>query len=272
MVTHGGRSREDFPSAQQSTAPPPESGGGAALHPRHPPPWKFVWAGLSAISVVLVIISVLVTTVVLGTVPEDRGHTIRGYFEVDSENNLPAWWSSFMLLSSGTLLFYAAALWRWSGWRGWWRWVAIGLVLTAMSLDEATRIHERLGRLYRMLFGEAPLDHYTWLMLGVPVAVAVIIFLAVMIRGMPGLPRTLLFCGVVVFLAGAVGMEIIQSLLMDRIGGEDSWGHFALWHIEELIEMLGAGLMVAAAVSAVHDGLHRYCVAREQKPREAPTQ
>ena len=226
-----------------------------AGHLNRPAPWKSVWLGLSAISVMLVLISALMTPVVLDTVPEDRSSTLRNYFEVDNEGNLPAWWNSFMLLSAATLLFYASALWKWAGRAGWWRWAGIGLMFAAMSLDEATRLHERLARLYRLLFGEAPLEHYTWLMLGIPVALGAVVFLVVLVRGMPSQPRNLLIAGLAVFFTGTVGVELMQVLTMDYIGGQHSWPHFALWHIEELLEKLGSALLVAAAVTAVHDGM-----------------
>ncbi len=218
-------------------------------------PWKPVWLGLSTISVLVVLISTLMTPVILGTFPEDRSSTLRNYFEVDNEGNLPAWWNSFMLLSAATLLFYAAALWKWAGRKRWWRWSGLGLMFAAMSLDEATRLHERLARLYRILLGEAPLEHYTWLMLGVPVAVGAVVFLLAMVYGMPRLPRNLLIAGLAVFFSGAVGVEALQVLTMDYIGGQYSWPHFALWHIEELLEKLGSSLLVAAAVAALHDGM-----------------
>lgn len=154
-----------------------ESSRRTADHLPRAVPWKPVWLGLSIISVIVVLISALMTPVILGTVPEDRSSTLRNYFEVDNEGNLPAWWNSFMLLSAATLLFFAAALWKWAGRKRWWRWAGLGLMFAAMSLDEATRLHERLARLYRILFGEAPLEHYTWLMLGVPVSVGAVVFL-----------------------------------------------------------------------------------------------
>ena len=92
-------------------------------------------------------------------------------------------------------------------------------------------------------------------MLGVPVAVGAVVFLVVMIRGMPRLPRILLLTGLGVFFTGAVGVEVTQVLTMDYIGGQYSWPHFALWHIQELLEKLGSSLLVAAAVAAVHDGM-----------------
>lgn len=65
------------------------------------------------------------------------------------------------LLSAATLLFYASALWKWAQRAGWWRRAGVGLMFAAMSLDEAARLHERPARLYRIPFGEAPLEHYT---------------------------------------------------------------------------------------------------------------
>lgn len=211
--------------------------------------WRPVLVSLWAVSLVLIALSA-VMPMVLGLEPGDRTSPVRVFVDVTGERNLPAWWNSGLFLVAAVLSLGVGMLRRSAGMPGLWGWLGMSALLAAMSLDELTSIHERLPGVYERLFGENPLEVYQWLMLGVPLAAAVLLFTWWTIRGLPRPSRRLFGAGFVVFFLGAIGVEAVTAVLLPTIG-QESVTYVALYHLEEALEFLGASLMAVAPLGAV---------------------
>lgn len=178
----------------------------------------------------------------------------RSFFEVNHETNLAAWWSSGLLLL-GAIGFAVVGLVRRSL-----RadrplvllaWLTPSALLAAMSLDEFTQIHERLGEVWEALpfTPENPLRAFQGLILGVPIAVAVIALLVLVALKLPRRTRALTVVGIVVFFVGAIGLEAVP--LVFNIA-RASWVYHAVTHMEELTEMIGSSLLIVAPWAHLH--------------------
>lgn len=158
---------------------------------------------------------------------------------IDRElNNLPTWYSASLLLVCA--LSIAAVGARVSPRATRIRWWALASLVLLMSIDESVRIHERLGAFVRNLTG-------VWVPWVVPAGLAVVVVL-VLTRGVW---RTVtrddgirFAQGAVVFVTGAVGLEVVHKLLAPAAGG---LVHYGLVHAEEGLEMLGVTLLLRAA-------------------------
>lgn len=207
--------------------------------------WFLLVAGL-----VLVILSAVVP-LVLGVGPVDRTSPVRVFFDVAGERNLPTWWNTGLLLMAGALSVAVGLLRRparLDGRGGWAAWGGLGALLALMSLDEFAGIHERLDGLWRRLVGDNPLPAFEWLMLGVPVAGAVVVFLWLCARVLPASSMALYVVGIVVFFLGALGAEAVVVAAGVPL---DSWAYVASYHVEELLEFTGSALLVVAPLAAV---------------------
>lgn len=234
--------RNDLPDAGR-TAPETRTAGEVG-----PSCWRPVLWTLWAVGLALIGLSALMP-VVLGLEPGDRTNAVRVFVDVTGERNLPAWWNSGLFLVAGALSLGVGLLRRRDGHRELLLWTGLAALLAAMSLDELTSIHERLPGVYRRLFGENPLENYAWLMLGIPIAVAVLVFVAWAIRSLPRDTRRLFGAGFLVFFAGAIGMEVLTGALLPTVG-IGSLPYVVLYHVEETLEFLGASLMVVAPLAA----------------------
>ena len=111
-----------------------------------------------------------------------------------------------------------------------------------MSLDEAISLHERLIEPTRDLLGiDGGLLHFAWI---VPAAAAVAVFGVLYLRfwwELPGGPRRRIGGAAVVFLAGALGMEMVSGTYETV-----DFGYGLLNGLEEGLEMVGAVLLVDA--------------------------
>ena len=178
----------------------------------------------------------------------------RSFFEVNHETNLTAWWSSGLLLL-GAVGFAVVGLVRRSL-----RadrpltllaWLTPSALLAAMSLDEFSQIHERLGEVWDALpfTPENPLHAFQGLILGVPIALALIALLALTALKLPRRTRALTVSGIVVFFLGAIGLESVP-LIFDI--ARASWAYHAVTHAEELTEMIGSSLLIVAPWAHLH--------------------
>ncbi|GAA1118798.1 hypothetical protein GCM10009670_05180 [Citricoccus alkalitolerans] len=213
-------------------------------------PWwrPALWCLLAA-GLVLVILSA-VMPLVLGAGAVDRTSPVRVFFDVAGERNLPTWWNAGLLLVAGALSLSVGLLrrpTRLDGRGGWAAWSGLGALLALMSLDEFTGIHERLDGLWRRLVGDNPLPAFEWLMLGVPVAGAVVVFLWLCARVLPAPSMALYVLGIVVFFLGALGAEAVVVAAGVPL---DSWAYVASYHVEELLEFTGSALLVVAPLAS----------------------
>lgn len=218
-------------------------------------PWGWVCVVLMPLSVSVVVISA-VTPLVLGVALDAWAEPGRAWFDVGNENNLPTWWNAALLMLGATLAAAVGCVcWMARGAASpsalaWW---PIALLLTVLSLDEVASLHERLGRL-----AEAALpDHgftYAWLAIGIPLALVLLVGAVYLTRSLPAVPRRLFLAGLLLLFTGAVGLEAANDLLVRAAqpGATHNPQLFHLiYHAEELLELLGACLMVAAPLSAV---------------------
>lgn len=158
---------------------------------------------------------------------------------IDREvNNLPSWYSSSLLLLCS--LSIAAIGARMHQRRLRLRWWTLATLVMLMSIDESVRIHERLGAFVRNLTGLG----VPWIVPAGLLVVVVLIVTREVWREVARNDRLRFAQGAAVFVAGAVGMEVLHKVLSPA---PDSLVHFGLVHVEEGLELCGIVLLVRAA-------------------------
>lgn len=155
------------------------------------------------------------------------------YFLLALEGN-PSTWLSALLLAGAGLLAYVIAHGR-ADHR---TWCTVAVIFTFLSLDEIGTFHEWLGAVPAV----PGIGTRGWAGAGVLVALLVAWRLGRWVLGLDVGLRVAFFAGGIVFMAGAVGFEVIA--------GEWESGHardtvfWLLSTIEENLEMLGVLIVV----------------------------
>jgi hypothetical protein len=205
----------------------------------------------------LVIVGVLIplTGIVLDFYLKNGGSTavegIRNLTYPDAEGNVFVWYSSIILASIGFGFLLIAAATRGTG-RSIWPFIVMAAIAFLLSLDEAAYLHERLSN-FASALGLTSGFVYQWVLIAVPIAVAVGLLLLWLARALdPVLRRRLLIAGIV-FLAGAVGGEIFGGIIVKVDLGMTSEVKNAVHGIEilveETLEILGAILGLRAVLA-----------------------
>ncbi|MEX0827753.1 MAG: hypothetical protein WD005_02260 [Haliea sp.] len=175
------------------------------------------------------------------------------FFYVNQEQNLPSWFSSVQLLFSAGLL---AAIW-WQEkmtsrpFARHWGWLC--LIFVFLSMDEMASLHERTMEPLQRLTGGMPDGIWapTWLIAGLAfTAVVAIAYLRFFFMCLTPEQRLRLAAAAVVFLSGAVIMEMVAGAVFFPHGYE-SWVEFeetfayaVTTHVEEFLEMAGILLFI----------------------------
>jgi hypothetical protein len=204
-------------------------------------------------SVVIGVASVVALLVALGIVAgwlrgtgrEDGGAT--GFvtlFHLDNEFNVPAIVSVWGLLLAALLLVLVAGCLRRLELADARRWWWLGVAFAYISLDEGARIHERANVLVSDLaITEGPL-RFGWVLFGIAVVAALVpVYLPAVWRLQPRV-RWLMLAAATIYVAGALGMEMIGAMLYYR--GTDDVRYLTAVVLEEGGELTGIGLFLVA--------------------------
>lgn len=130
---------------------------------------------------------------------------------LDGEGTLPAYFSALLLLTAGLLLALQGAVARRTGNPMAWRWLVLSLVVLYLSIDEAGGLHEELGRHFGRLLPDEGLPRNTWVFLGAAYAAVAAVIGFPLLRQMSTTARWSLVAAGLLFLAGAIGVELLAE-------------------------------------------------------------
>lgn len=202
--------------------------------------------------------------VVLGTAGEISrlgfGHAdLMGFvrlFGLGQEANVPTWYSSVTLLVAAAMAGMAGLHQRHAGSPVWWHWLLLAGLLTLMSLDESSAIHESLSVevAYRM-FGVAAAAvpwyvYYAWITPGAVVLGLVLWMLSSLWRSLLPPIRHQFTRAATTYFTGALGFEVLEAAWFAQVGTQN-FVYSLLWTTQEFLEMTG----VAALILALFDQL-----------------
>ncbi len=164
-------------------------------------------------------------------------------FDLDTEANLPTWFSASVLLVAALLLLLIQqdARRRHDPFATHWAVLAGGFFL--MSIDELVQLHEMLIRPLAGLFGRSGFFAFTWVVPALGVIAVVAVLYTRFVAHLPQQTRRLMMLSATVYLGGAVGLEMFGAWCFQHFGPL-SWQYGIETVTEESMEMIGAVLFV----------------------------
>jgi len=177
---------------------------------------------------------------------ERSDSSLINYFSLTEEKNIPTWWSSILLLACSAVLCAIAATRsrRVGDYKA--HWIGLAAIFCYMSIDELVEIHEwlsslpGLGHLHGFLY-------YGWV---IPAGIVVLVFALSYLKflfHLPVITRVKVALAGVLFVGGAIGVEIILGVWAEHHGELNfTWALIGL--VEEVMEILGSSLFLYALV------------------------
>ncbi|WP_296317785.1 hypothetical protein [Winogradskyella sp. UBA3174] len=170
-------------------------------------------------------------------------------FNVNLEANLPTYFSALVLLGDSILLALIAFGSKALG-EKFWHWIGLSAIFVFISLDEMIQIHEQLRAPMEALFNTSGLLYFAWF---IPYLALVVVIGIAYFKFMMRLPKKILKLFIlsgVVFVFGAVGMEMLGGL-HSEVHGEETVTYALMYSFEEFLEMSGAAIFFYGLISYI---------------------
>ncbi len=157
--------------------------------------------------------------------------------DVNGEANIPAWFSSALLLACGALLGAIALLNRAKGDRFTRHWGALGLLFCLLSLDETAELHERMIAPLRTGLNATGFLYSTWILVGGGLVGLLALSYFRFLKNLPPQSRNLFLISAGIYIGGAIAVEAVHGYYLYAHGRD--FGYAVIAMIEESMEMVG---------------------------------
>jgi len=163
-------------------------------------------------------------------------------FDLNTESNIPTWFSSILLFLAGLLFFSIASVADTNRLK----WRALGVILMYVSMDEAARLHERFDPVVREHFGITEgIFYFGWVVVAIPVLLLIALIFARFFFNIDKSVRYIFLLAGLVYVSGGLGMEMVSGLYMSEYGTADRT-YALLSLIEESLEISGVIILIYA--------------------------
>ena len=172
---------------------------------------------------------------------------------IDREGNLPALIQSMTLLTCGVLLGLVAAAARQTRQVGARRWAILSAIFVYLAIDEGAGIHELSGLLVDRFIEPQGIFRFSWVVVAIlALTIFAIAFTRFTFRLPPDTRRRFIIAGLI-YVGGAVGIEMLAGLYIDATRAWRSPIYYGLTTLEEALEAAGMTLMLVAVLSHLRD-------------------
>jgi hypothetical protein len=203
--------------------------------------------------VLLAHILIIVVLVALYTVAKSF-HVLGGHdyllgfgplLDLDRESNLPAFYSTLLVLANAGLVALTGTLYRGQRRANTWYWFFLAAMFLFLAFDEAFAVHEQIGLAIRSALGNRRAAHLNFAIAGFAFTVVIAVLSIRFLMRLDRRTRLLMIVSGAVFVGGALGFEILGGLRHEVVRStvqKPDPVYLALVAGEETLEMLGMAL------------------------------
>ncbi len=164
-------------------------------------------------------------------------------FFLDSEDNIPTYFSGFLLLFSALLLFVKTQEVKQKKGKFTFQWYLLSLIFVYLAADEVLVIHEMLTEPVRNLLHTKGAFYFAWYIPVIPVLVLVGFYFLRFVLSLPRRYKIGYIVSGFLYILGVIGIEIIGSVFGQNYG-LGNFPYTLLAALEEFIEMIGIILFI----------------------------
>jgi len=181
----------------------------------------------------------------------ELGHAeIIDRLNLDAEPSLGQFTQAVLLLALAALLFAIGHRTRDLGDRYARWWIGLAVVFTYLAIDEGSQLHEMsIGPLRGAFDTGGPLL-FAWLIVAIPFVVMFGVVCVPFLRALPSWTRNRIVLAGLLYVAGAIGMEMLSGVWVDARGFDATYFYLFVT-IEEALEVSGLLLFLSTLLSYV---------------------
>ncbi len=159
-------------------------------------------------------------------------------FNLDWEGNIPTWFASMNILLCSILLLFIAVYKKSKKEKYRYHWAFLSFIFFVMSLDEILILHEQTIAPLREFFGASGIFYFAWVILALILLPIIALAYLEFVLNLHEKIKPLFITSAIVFLSGALGMELVNGYIFDQFG-RDNYLYVTMTDIEETLELLG---------------------------------
>ncbi len=188
-------------------------------------------------------------------------------FEFDSENNIPTYFSSIILLISAFLLKIIAVFKKSKKDIFYKRWSLLSIIFLFLSVDESASLHELFIFPLRKIFKLSGAFYYSWVIVGIAVVLILSVYYYKFLLDLPSRVRFQFLLAAFFFVGGAIGIEMIGGYYSD-VYTDDNLTYAIITTIEESFEMIGVIIFINSLLQYIEKIISNFNF--ELKSKENP--
>jgi hypothetical protein len=171
-------------------------------------------------------------------------------FYLDEENNIPTFFTVILMLFISLFLSLIANINYKLGIRHTAKWAILSIGFLYMAFDEGFAIHENLTSPFRGLMGDINLGifYYAWVVPGIILVLFLGAFFTKFLLQLPVATRSRFLVAAGIYLAGAIGVELIGGQYAE-IHGINNPTYSFIVTIEESLEIIGLILFISSLIN-----------------------
>lgn len=175
-------------------------------------------------------------------------------FFVDTEQNIPTFFSVLLLLFSALLLVVITIINKKQRTPHLSKWVTLSFGFLYLAYDEAFQVHEQLIEPIRMLLGSHNLGifYFSWVIPGIILVLFLALFFLRFLLDLPSKTRLQFLMATTFYIGGAIGLELIGGRYAD-LNGVENLIYSMIVTIEESLEMTGIIVFIWALLKYCED-------------------
>jgi hypothetical protein len=156
------------------------------------------------------------------------------FFNLNREQNIGAWFSATLLAACAFILYVAARKARASGQKFGWFWYVLSATFVALSIDEASSVHEMVMLAMQSKWETSGIFTYSWVILALALVPIFALLSLPFLFYIPRSTATWFIASGTIYVTGALGFEMLEGLT-DGLGPT-----FVLLYLaEETLEIVG---------------------------------
>ena len=167
----------------------------------------------------------------------ELGYELLDVFNLNEERNIPAWYSSAILLLCGIIIYFISLEKKNPLDRYYRHWLWLSIIFFYLSLDEAISIHETFSARFLMEEDNILYNDSWVIIVGILVAIFVFAYRRFLLH-LPSATRKMFIISGCIYVFGSAGMEIVGSFT-EEFYTKASIFHAMATTIEEFLEMIG---------------------------------
>jgi hypothetical protein len=199
-----------------------------------------------------------------------KGKAFSNLFNLNAENNVPAWFSSAILLTVAIYAYLIAQQETAHTRKHRKLWLLLAVLFVLLSMDETIALHEMAGGILERHTGQLTgVLRFAWVIPGVIFCAVVGGLFIRFVWDLPAGIRGQVVAAGLIYVSGALGMEMVDGAIYARFG--HSALYVALTILEETFEMCGTVLCIRGFSAMLYDAAPQlFTVPREAAPFAGP--